>query len=576
MSKEIYVAIKNLPEELVTQEIADAAVEEVNIKLLDCLPHRFLTGDVIIRIIEKNSDSYSWYGFDLSNIPVDLRSEQVCEFAVKKEALNILHVPKEKRSQTMLDRLLESTEKNLKYLHLFSADKWNAELAAKGLKSIYRICENRYGPRGGYHGYQVKCDIKRLQIFLSYIPNAIKTPEFYISLMRHNIQAADVNALLQDRYKDKKFYMLVAESDFDIIPPRFYDYDILSTAISKRSLTLCGYRCTNDDNGEIREALYKVMDDKLADLIVATDPEAFRILPEDFQTSERFQKAIETSTGQRFGWDEQYEHLMTEEVCKAYVRKNMSLPKLPAKIWTEEFVDYCMQHGTSFYWFEQVPKELQTMEIVNAAIMHCGGNICHARQNLISLEQAMHVYRNYEYSRKYIPQHYINDFKNETGLDECYFGGERSFHSLRENRAENTYCKLGNTYVAIRKEGYYHSGRLILIVTRRTPRVFRPVPVFEREIGTFHTTWIEKMFADYDTSFVKPTVPKDLKHYQYNGYYDIQKVKVKNGITIYANVLYGEKVFYCADIGDSRPLCSTLEDIEKEIDEYKQKIDDAA
>ena len=576
MSKEIYVAVENLPEALVTPEIAEAAIEEGNIKLLDCLPHRFLTGEVIIKIIEKNADSYSWRGFNLANIPVDLRSEMVCEFAVKKDVENIIHVPKDKRSQSMLNRLLESTEKNLKYLHLFSCDMWNAELATKGLRSIYRIRESHYGPRGGYRGSQVKCDIKRLQIFLSYIPKVIKTPEFFISLMQHNIQAADVNALLDDKYKDKAFYMLVAENDFDIVPSQFYDYDILTTAISNRKLTLCGYRCTNDDSGEIKEALYKVMDDKLADLIVTTDPEAFRVLPENFKTSERFLKAVEITTGSRFGWGEQYEHLLTEEVCKAYVRKNMDLPKLPTTVWTREFADYCMQHGTSFYWFGQIPKELQTVEMADAALKYSGHNISYARTDLISLEQAMYVYRNYEHCRKYIPQHYINDFKNETGLDERYFGGERSFDSLRENRCENTYCKLGNTYVAIRREGYYRTGSLVLTVTRRTPRVFRPVPVFEREIGIFHATWIEKMFADYDTSFVKPSVSKDLKQYQYNGYYDIQKVKVVKGITIYANVLYGEKVYYCAQIGDSVPLCTTLKEIEKKIDEYKQEIGSAA
>ena len=576
MSKEICVAIENLPSELVTPEIAAAAIEEGNIKLLDCLPDRFLTSEVIIKIIEKNADSYSWRGFDLSNIPMDLRTEMVCEFAVKKSIENILYVPKHLRSETMLDRMLESTEKSLRYLHLFDANVWNTRLAAKGLKSVYRVCETRYGPRGGYHGYQVKCDIKRLQIFLSFIPNTIKTPEFFISLLQHNIQAADVNALLDDKYKDKAYYMLIAENDFDVIPPAFYDYDIFTSAISNRKLTLCGYRCTKDDDQTIKKALDSFMDDKLADLIVKTDPEAFRILPEEFKTADRFLVAVETTTSNRFGYGEQYEHLLSEEVCKAYVRKNMDMPKFPAKIWTREFADYCMQNGSSFYWFDQIPKELQTVEMVDAALKHYGGNIAYARPELISLEQAMNIYRNYEYHRKYIPQHYISDFKNETGLDEQYFGGERSFDSLREGRAENTYCKLGNTYVAIRREGYYRSGGLVLTVTRRTPRVFRPVPVFEREIGTFHTTWIEKMLADYDTSFVKPTVSKDLKQYQFNGYYDIEKVKVKSGITIYANVLYGERVYYCANIGDCRPLCNTLEDIEKKIEEYQQEKSNAA
>ena len=58
--------------------------------------------------------------------------------------------------------------------------------------------------------------------------------------------------------------------------------------------------------------------------------------------------------------------------------------------------------------------------------------------------------------------------------------------------------------------------------------------------------------------------------------YDIEKVKVKSGITIYANVLYGERVYYCANIGDCRPLCNTLEDIEKKIEEFQQEKSNAA
>ena len=63
MGKRIYEAVANLPEELITPEIAAAAIEEGNIQLLDCLPHKYLTGEVVVSVIEKNSNSYSYYGF---------------------------------------------------------------------------------------------------------------------------------------------------------------------------------------------------------------------------------------------------------------------------------------------------------------------------------------------------------------------------------------------------------------------------------------------------------------------------------------------------------------------------------
>ena len=72
MGKRIYEAVANLPEELITPEIAAAAIEEGNIQLLDCLPHKYLTGEVVVSVIEKNSNSYSYYGFKLSSLPEEI------------------------------------------------------------------------------------------------------------------------------------------------------------------------------------------------------------------------------------------------------------------------------------------------------------------------------------------------------------------------------------------------------------------------------------------------------------------------------------------------------------------------
>ena len=67
MPNYIYQAIEILPENLLTQEIVDAAVEEGKIELLDCLHKQYMTSAVINSIVAKNSDSYG--NFDLERIP---------------------------------------------------------------------------------------------------------------------------------------------------------------------------------------------------------------------------------------------------------------------------------------------------------------------------------------------------------------------------------------------------------------------------------------------------------------------------------------------------------------------------
>lgn len=97
-------AIANLPEELVTPEIATAGIEEANIELLDHLPHKYLTGAVILNIINKNEKSYSWQSFSLSRIPEELRTQEVCDFAVNKDIDNFSHVPANCRTSDMLKK----------------------------------------------------------------------------------------------------------------------------------------------------------------------------------------------------------------------------------------------------------------------------------------------------------------------------------------------------------------------------------------------------------------------------------------------------------------------------------------
>ena len=515
-------------------------------------------------IFNRNEKSYCWDSFRLSNIPESLRGRQLCEFAVKKDTDNILHVPENLRSSAMLEKLLERKDAGMKYLHLFPSSLWNAALVRKGISSVYTRTHDSYGR---YGGYQTTHDIKRVQIFLSFVPAAILNRRFYLDMFSDGLKAGDMDVLVPARYKHREYYLRMAGTDFNFVPPSHYDYDTITKAISHDKLSICQSRY--DRNGIMekhKETIFRLIDDKMADLIVGKEPRAFKYLPETFQTPARLIKALEADKGDNIRLGEGHKHLLTEEVCKTFVRKNIDTPEFPESVWTPEFVEYCMAHGTSFRWFSQMPKQLQTREIVYKVLEYGGHHLSNVRPELISLEQAQRLYRKNEYHREYIPQRFISEFRNETGLEEAFFGGEVSFSHLREFRENNTYCKLGNSYIGIRGErDTYYNTYQVLVVTRRTPQAFRPVPLFERTIGTFHATWLEKLIADNDTTFVKPSVPKELKPYQFNGYYAVEKVGEVDGVAIYANELLDERVFYTARPGMELKIKDSLSALKNEI-----------
>lgn len=587
MGKEIYKAVQNLPEELVTPEIATAAIAEGRLELLDYLPHQYLTGEVVVEIIEKNAGSYSWNAFKLSNLPKGIRTQKVCEFAVDKSVDNITAVPASLRSTTMLSKMMSGIKRNLKYLHLFSSEAWNQEIVYAGIRSIYSETYSNYGSRGGYHGSTTRTDIKRVQIFLSYVPQRLKDKTFYLNLFQTNLKQEEINLITPDRYKAKAYYLRIAAKEFKLVPKQFYDYDIFMVAIENRQLKLeLPYSSTydlsviqkkviEDNHQQLINSVFAVMDDAMADKVIEAIPYAFKQLPEKFQTPQRLIFALEKCERNTISINPMADYrLFTKEVCKAYVRKNHDLPKLPISIWTPEFVEYCMTQGTSFRWFEQLPPDLQTQDMVYKVLDYSSGYLSKVRPELISLEQAMVLYRKDKYNRDHIPQYFIKEFKDETGLDERFFGGEVPFATLRENRSCYTYSKLGNTYIGIYQSDRSYNEPIKLVATRRTPRAFRPVEIFESSIGTFHTTWLEKMIADYDASFVKPTVSKTLKPYQYNGYYGIEKVDTYNGAAIYASVLLGEQVYFSTMIDGEVVCCNSLKQAKEALKEfYTEKVE---
>lgn len=569
MGKEIYKAVANLPEELITPEIAAAAIAEGKIELLDYLPHKYLTGENVIDIIEKNVDSYSYRCFSLSSLPENIRTKEVCEFAVKKDDSNIEAVPAALRSAKMLSKLLNTTKYNIKYLHLFPADVWTIELALSGVHNIYSETTSNYGPRGGYHGTSTRTDIKRVQILLSYVPRNLMNEQFYLGLFgQTRLSPGDIHTLTPERYKKKPYYTLMAQCNFDLVPVRFYDYDTIMEAIAKRKISLVpSYRRENNITDELKAVVFREMDDVMADRAIDVEPEAFKYIPEQFQTPQRLITAINKSDRENVIINsETHSHLLTKEVCMAYISKNRDIPTLPQSIWTPDFVEHCMSSGTTFKWFKQMPKQLQTAEIVCAALNYCTSHIEHIRIELLSLEQALAIYRRENYYRKFIPAMFIKDFENETGLNSDFVGGELSYAMFREKREMNTYCKVGNSFLSISKGGY--NSPVVITMTRRTPQSFRPVVVFTQSIDTYHTTWLEKMIADYDPSFVKPTVSKALKPYQVNGYFSLKKVGSEYDADIYANILLGEQMYFATMIEGEVVRYGSLDKVKEELKEF--------
>lgn len=572
MKKDINIckAIASLPDELVTPEIAAAGIEEAHIELLDHLPHHYLSGEVILSIINKNEKSYSWQSFTLSRIPEQLRTREVCDFAVNKNIDNFPDVPADNRTPDMLKKMITHIKIGIRYLHLFPARYWDTTLVYAGINDAYSCHAQNYNFRGRYQISGTN-DIKMVQLFLTFVPKNLLNRCFYEGLFSNTKLSPEHIALLTPgKYKLRSYYRQMATKQFDLIPEVQYNYETFMAALAEDSKT----SVQDLFSQKLKPYLFACMDDAMADRIVTVSADYFKQLPSVFQTSSRLERAIDAYTGY-YSYnlvDDTYSHLFTKSVCQAFIRADRECPKLPEQIWTPAFIEYCLQYGPSFHWFQQMPAHLQTPDIVHKALETNAANLQYARPKLISLEQAQKLFRSSEYTHKYIPEYFYIGFTEQTGLPKEFFGGQLSFPSFRERKAKYTYCKLGHCYL-----GIYHYGRCgsptRLVMTRRTPHSIRPETVFDRTIGTYHSTWLEKVIADYDPCFTKPSVPRELKEYQVNGYYLVEKVGTYKGTTIYQNTLLDERITYAAKIGQMVYFFDNLDNLKKEIDETEnQKI----
>ncbi len=480
--------------------------------------------------------------------------------------------------------MVSSAESNLIYLHLFPESLWNLENIYKGINSIYRSGSNRYG--------RAEYDLRQVAIFMSYVPKRCVNRKFYEGLFDTNLSPNHIHEMTPTRFKDKSYYLKIAEVNFDMVPSEMYDYDILTAGIKSDKIRIYPYsssnyygRRTNEDitnelkQKAILDAVLPIMDAKMADLIIERSPESFEHLPKRFQNPKRLILAIQTADRDKIISLEGNEHLFTEEVCKAYVSRNRSLPTLPTSIWTPEFGEFGMSEGKELEWLGQLPQELQTIEVANRAMNKSLYNARYIRPELITLERAKELHTQDQWRssyKEYVPQHYITDFCNETGLDEAYFSGELSYSEFRVQRKKNTFCRIGHSFIAFKDMERYNSKDYRIILTRRSPRSFKPEQIFEAHIETFHSTWLEKIIADYDRTYNKPTIGKALKPYSINPYFSLKKVTTIDGAEVYANNILGGTAYYTAIIGDDRLQTSSLEDMREELTPIEEEIEQTA
>lgn len=566
----IHTAISYLPVELITKEIAQAAIEEGHVSVLQNLPAKYLITEDIIKVIENSSSGM----FDLSTISPEALTEKVCEVGVKRSAENIKYVPENKINIHMLNQLLILTYKNIELLSFIPTNVWNTFSAYKGLFSIFGTTTSTSYGRSNKSYSSPLADHKKYELarqLLALVPQEIKTKDFYFGLFYvERLSAKDVTLLVPDELKDYDYWKLLAKYGFDLIPEDKYSYEIFLIAMSKEARG--NNKLFNEEN---LEKLYSCIDDRMASAIVEKYPYYFKKLPMAYRTVPRLLETIESIENKsRYDYivDDKDVHLLTDKVCRAFVKKGLDLPKIPASVWNSDFAGFCMQNDSSFKWFKQIPKELQTKEIIEKAIEYSDFNIEIARPELISPETSQRVFR---YSlnhnddlQKYIPQAYIDDFINLTGLPVNFFGGEVSLSHLKTHKGNYTYCRLGLCYLGFYKRYNTSNSPAYLIMSRRNPHSIRPQIVFDKEIGTYHNTWLEKMIAENDSLYSKSNVNKQLKELLINSYYGLEYIGFYKGFKLYSNTLYQERINYVAKIKHAVFQSDTKEELQKTIDEH--------
>jgi hypothetical protein len=577
---DIYKAIKNLPDNLITTEIWEAAIEEGQIQILNVLPAKYLTEENINKVLDKNT-GYSWESFKLSSIPEQCRTQKICDAAVGKSLENYLIVPDDKKTNDMLLEIMGSAERYIHFLPSVPEATWDENAVYKGIRSIYNSgsSNNRYYSSASA---DKETQMKLIQILLAYVPEPIKTKPFYFGLFSLSMNVMDINFLVPNKFLKTDYYLEMAKKSIKYVPVEKLNYETIKAALLSENNHETDFWGGWNCNSKVKEPMLELMDAEMADIVIGKWPTKLSEIPVEFQTKSRLIAALNSRKEGSRDADRIYGSFdiktFDDDICRAIVRQEeYTCPEFAPEIWTQDFVDYCIENASSFYWFKQMPKELQTQEIVNKAMDASIRNIKYVETQFISYETAVTVFRycnswdknKHEY-REHTPKHYLDDFNMETGLPREFFGGETTYSKLKDGRDNYKYCQIGECYIGffIDKDGRDEYNRLVM--TRRTPMQIRPSIIFSRTIGTFHKTWLEKLVADNDPQFAKPQVEKGLKGKQVNLYMGVRFLETYEDEKIYAHSFLGETVMYTADYMER----STLDKIRQAItDAQKKEVD---
>lgn len=573
MSDKLTTAVCNLPEEFISIELVMAAAKEHNPELLNHLPAKYLTEDVINEVFAGKEENY-WWRCDLSRIPEQHRTQDICIKALRCTMENLPFVPTKYIDLTIAEKIISSSDSSLQALTYIPRALWNEVLVYKALekKGINRCA---YG-----HTERLKQEKLKYhyQIILSYAPESIKTHAFYQRFFEKEYVPEVIDLLTPKQFKDETYYQMMARADCKLVPISKMSYCVVLALLETKS------RHTLHDifgNAQIKERVMSLMDDTLADAVVVKETNYFRALPEKYQTEKRLILAVQTTAKDyrgsyyRGNYDKK---LLTLSVVKEFVKQGVEV-EVPKKIWTEAFVRYCFEHGQkSFFWFQQMPRKFQSREIVDAAVRYSYGNLEYAVKKHISreitIETMRHVLKNDRgYNNRYIkflPQSHFTEFKKKTGLGEMFMGGkEVDFITLKEKRVSHTYCRLGNLYIGFYHADERHEKSPYLIITR-VERGKEPEVLFDKYISTFHKTWLEKPIAEYNPEFVKPTVDPSLKDVQGVGYYGVEFVENTDGFEVYKNTFCGITVGYCVK---KDGLTCHADTVNHAMNGWEQKVD---
>ncbi len=544
----IVTAVKNLPESLFTPEIVKAAINSHYIEVLNYIPDKFLTIEMVEHMIENNIETWS-NTFELDKIPVAWRTQKICEYAFKNSKSNIAVIPQEYITMNMAETIVSHCRGNYDILAYIPESLWDAKLAYMAL--------NHYVQKPQYD-YATYTDTGiRMTVILGYVPARIKTKSFYWNMLEELVlKTTDILQIIPNRYKTKVFYQLLAKRDISLVPAEYASYEVLYAALHSKLENTYLYR------EDMTRRYFQFLDDHLADHLIEKRPYLFSDLPKKFKTAKRLVIALDNSkhSCDKYFDPETEAYLLTIDVCKAFVRRGSSCPRFPDRVWTQKFVDYCMKHGPTFNWFKHMPKKFQTSFNTQAAFNYSAYNIYSFSKRFITPQMAKRCWREKSYADA-VPEHFISEFVKQTGLPETFYGGETSLFLLKNNRISHTYCKIGNTYIGYYLKDQYDSNSARLIMTRSESKYCTPERVFEVLIGTYHRTWLEKIISEQDPQFVKPQVEKSLRAVQALCYYGVDKIKDLNRTEIFRNTFMGETIGYCArrrDLTYHSDSCETL------------------